>query len=139
MTSRSIESVISDRRRHLGMTQMELADLLGVRQRDVARWEHGRAQLPAIPQLERLSQVLGLPVGDLVPGGREPEIRLILLSPCETDQVFRIAREPASLPGAEHSESLLRLRDAIDRTAATRKRTEDLLERLRTPELVAAR
>jgi transcriptional regulator with XRE-family HTH domain len=138
MTSRSIESVISDRRRHLGMTQMELADLLGVRQRDVARWEHGRAQLPAIPQLERLSQVLGLPVGSLVPGACEPEIRLILLAPGEPDQVFRIAREPASLPAAEHNESLLRLREAIDRAAATRKRTESLLERLRTSELAVA-
>ena len=58
-----------------GITQKELADLLGVTDAAVSKWEHGK-NFPDITVLERLSEVLGCKVSELLglEAGSEEEI-----------------------------------------------------------------
>ena len=58
-----------------GITQRELADLLGVTDAAVSKWEHGK-NFPDITLLERLSEVLGCKVSELLglEAGSEEEI-----------------------------------------------------------------
>lgn len=58
-----------------GITQRELADLLGVTDAAVSKWEHGK-NYPDITLLERLSEVLGCKVSELLglESGSEEEI-----------------------------------------------------------------
>src|SRR5690348_14396981 len=59
---------IRRRRIELGMTQEQMAFLIGetVRQSEVSRLENDRITLPRRERLERIAEVLGVPVGELL-------------------------------------------------------------------------
>ena len=71
MTGKRIRAL----REKKGITQRELADLLGVTDAAVSKWEHGK-NFPDITLLERLSEVLGCKVSELLglEAGSEEEI-----------------------------------------------------------------
>ena len=56
-------------RKGKGLTQQELADLLGVSNKTVSRWESGGGY-PDVPLLVSLARALGVEVDDLLDGGR---------------------------------------------------------------------
>ncbi len=56
---------ISDQRRKRGLSQTELADLLGVTNKAVSKWENGRAK-PTTNTLRKLSAVFGIDAGELL-------------------------------------------------------------------------
>lgn len=70
---------VQDRRRTLGITQAELAGLLGVSQPSVSAWEVGNA-LPSSEVLLRIASVLGLNLGELADPPKESAI------PARSDQ-----------------------------------------------------
>lgn len=55
----SINKVILEKRKELGLTQQELAHKLGVTDRSVSRWEKGTST-PDIHSLKRLSEILNV-------------------------------------------------------------------------------
>jgi transcriptional regulator with XRE-family HTH domain len=52
-------------RKAAGLTQVELADKVGVTQRDVSRWETGRRE-PGVLTVKKMAQALGCSMDDLV-------------------------------------------------------------------------
>ena len=63
---------ISVSRQDKGLTQGELAAKLGVTPQAVSRWERGNA-LPDIEFLLPLSELLDIPVTDILTGGHSPK------------------------------------------------------------------
>ena len=63
------KNVLKQIRQALGLTQLELANLLGVSRRSISRWELGERELqlslPQIKALHFLLAELGLTFGDL--------------------------------------------------------------------------
>lgn len=55
---------ISELRKRLGLTQEELARLLGVAQSTVASWESG-ARIPRFPMVRNIAITLGVSVDEL--------------------------------------------------------------------------
>lgn len=64
-----MQSII-EARKALGLTQEQLAKMVGVTQGTIAQWENGMTH-PAFDKLHRLSRVLGITVDDLI--GKEEE------------------------------------------------------------------
>ena len=62
-----IGKFISDRRRAAGLTQMQLAEMLGITDRAVSKWETGRA-LPDSSIMLELCGILKITVNDLLSG-----------------------------------------------------------------------
>ena len=62
-----IGKFISERRRAVGLTQMQLAERLGITDRAVSKWETGRAMPDASIMLE-LCAILSISVNDLLSG-----------------------------------------------------------------------
>jgi len=62
-----IGKFIADRRKEKGLTQMELADKLGITDRAVSKWECGRSMPDSSIMLE-LCHTLGISVNDLLTG-----------------------------------------------------------------------
>lgn len=60
-----INKNIKEFRRKRGLTQKQLADLLGVSQNAVYNWENGKRQ-PKLDTLRKISQALGVPVTELI-------------------------------------------------------------------------
>ena len=58
-------SPITAARMAAGLTQSQLADRIGCRQKDISRWETG-ARSPSLPYALALSDALGVPVADLI-------------------------------------------------------------------------
>lgn len=54
-------------RRELGLTQLQLADRLGVSDKAVSKWERGLGS-PEVSTLPRLSQVLGVDLARMLQG-----------------------------------------------------------------------
>lgn len=52
-------------REAVGLTQKELAEKLGVYQRDISRWETGK-RVPGVLMVKKMAQVLGCRMEDLV-------------------------------------------------------------------------
>ena len=48
-----------------GLTQTQLADKVGVQQRDISRWENGRRE-PGVLIVKKMAQALGCSMDDLV-------------------------------------------------------------------------
>jgi transcriptional regulator with XRE-family HTH domain len=69
----SIGHKISDLRKQKNMTQMELADLMGVSYQAVSNWERGNS-MPDISKLEDLAKVLDVTIDQLL--GNESPIQL---------------------------------------------------------------
>lgn len=62
---RGNESPLTEARMAAGLTQTQLADKLGCRQKDISRWENG-VRSPSLPYALALSDALGVPVADLI-------------------------------------------------------------------------
>ncbi len=58
---------IAERRRQKGLTQMQLAEVLGITDRAVSKWENGRA-MPDSSLMLDLCDTLGITVNDLLHG-----------------------------------------------------------------------
>ena len=67
MDQLKIGKFISERRKAQGMTQMQLAENLGITDRAVSKWETGRS-LPDASIMLDLCSVLGISVNDLLSG-----------------------------------------------------------------------
>lgn len=61
----TMNEIIADRRKELGMTQKELAEKMHVTDKAVSKWERGVA-CPDVASIPRLAEVLGITVGDLM-------------------------------------------------------------------------
>lgn len=48
-----------------GMTQQELAEKIGVQQRDISRWENCRRE-PGVLTVKKMAQAMGCKIDDLV-------------------------------------------------------------------------
>lgn len=67
MDSKKIGALISARRKQQNMTQKDLADMLGVSNRAVSKWETGEGY-PDISTLPALAEILNLSVEELLKG-----------------------------------------------------------------------
>ena len=52
-------------RQAAGMTQVQLAEKVGVQQRDISRWENGLRE-PGVLTVKKMAQALGCTMDDLV-------------------------------------------------------------------------
>lgn len=57
--------MIASRRKELGMTQLELADKMGVTDKAVSKWERDLS-CPDVASLPKLAEILGLSVDELM-------------------------------------------------------------------------
>lgn len=64
---------ISARRKTLGMTQMELADKLGISYQAVSNWERGQTA-PDISKLSEIAEILGCSIDELLGSQRTAEV-----------------------------------------------------------------
>ncbi len=69
MNQFEIGKFIAQLRKEKGMTQEELAEIMGVTDKSVSRWENGKT-LPDISLLVELSEVLNISLGELLKGKR---------------------------------------------------------------------
>ena len=67
MDQQKIGAFISQRRKAMGMTQLQLAETLGITDRAVSKWENGRS-LPDAALMLALCDLLGITVNDLLSG-----------------------------------------------------------------------
>ena len=51
-------------RQEKGLTQIQLAEIVGTKKQSVNNWEHGRG-IPGYDKLKELSKALGLPMEEL--------------------------------------------------------------------------
>ena len=58
---------IAERRKNAGLTQLQLAEKLGITDRAVSKWETGRA-MPDLSVMQELCGILGITVNDLLSG-----------------------------------------------------------------------
>ena len=65
MNDYTFGNYITDQRLNLGLSQTELADLLGVTNKAVSKWENGRAK-PTTNTLRKLAAVFGTNVDELL-------------------------------------------------------------------------
>lgn len=71
MEKNTLGTKIAALRKQRGMTQLELAQQLGVTDKAVSKWERDLA-CPDIHSLPRLAQVLEVTVEELIPGEEKP-------------------------------------------------------------------
>lgn len=66
--SGALGRLIRARRREMGLTQEEFAELLGeeMRQSEISRLERGHVSQPRPERLQRIAEVLDIPVGELL-------------------------------------------------------------------------
>ncbi len=72
MDAKRTGDFIAERRRALGLTQMQLAEQLHVTDKAVSRWERG-VGLPDVGSMEALSQALGVSIVELMQGQMREE------------------------------------------------------------------
>ncbi len=78
MNQQEIGRFIAQLRREKKLTQEQLAELLGVSNRTVSRWENGRC-MPDLSLLALLSEELGVTVSELLNGRRMNEQEMLQL------------------------------------------------------------
>lgn len=69
MNQQKIGKFIAAVRKQKNLTQMQLAELLGITDRAVSKWENGRA-MPDVSLMTPLCDILGITVNDLLSGER---------------------------------------------------------------------
>lgn len=74
MTSRSMGEIIGALRREKGLTQKELADILGITDKAVSKWERD-VTFPDTATIPRLAEVLGISVEELMSAKIQPVSR----------------------------------------------------------------
>lgn len=75
MDSKKIGGFIAERRKALGMTQLELANKLSITDRAISKWENGRG-LPDISLIKPLCDQLEITVNDLLSGEKLQESQI---------------------------------------------------------------
>ena len=70
MNQEIIGRFIAAERRKKNLTQLKLADLLGVTEKTIGNWEHARS-MPDISMLKLISKELDVSVDELIDGKRE--------------------------------------------------------------------
>ena len=60
-----LETYIRSRRKNIGLTQKQLAELIGVTDVTISRWESGQRE-PIWSDFVKLCEVLGMQVGDFI-------------------------------------------------------------------------
>ncbi len=90
----NIYSNIRGRRRELGLTQMDLARVMGYERSSIAKIENGQVDLPLSKILE-FSDKLSLPLSSLLglDGGREIDVLFDSLSSSGRERLLRYGRE----------------------------------------------
>lgn len=56
---------VKEMRKKRGLTQKQLAELLGVKQQNISDWERGERS-PSVKNLKKLSEILNCQIDDLV-------------------------------------------------------------------------
>ncbi len=102
---RHVGARVRERRIMLGLTQQQLADLLGVTYQQAHKYERGINRVSA-GRLYEVAQVLSVPVGYFFDGLRDENARSI--SPRER-MCLELARNFAHIPNAKHQEALSQL------------------------------
>lgn len=69
MNQKQIGTFIAEMRKEKGMTQEQLAELLGTSQKSISRWENGKT-MPDLSLYEPLCEILGVQVSELLYGKR---------------------------------------------------------------------
>ncbi len=64
-------------REKAGLTQLELANAMGVQTQTVWRWEHGERE-PSISLIKKLCEILGCTESELLNGSQEDRVELVL-------------------------------------------------------------
>jgi transcriptional regulator with XRE-family HTH domain len=87
-----LNSKIADLREKVGLTQRELANLVGVTETTIANWERGRSGLDWIERLIRLCDALDCELSDLIE--REEDVSAVDAEPSfeELRQMYRAGR-----------------------------------------------
>lgn len=67
LNNQHIGNFIKSMKRHTGLTQRELADRIGIENKTVSKWEHGRG-IPDISLLYPLSLVLDMDIESILAG-----------------------------------------------------------------------
>ena len=78
---REVGKKITEGRRAKGMTQMALADALGISYQAVSSWENGRT-MPDISKLPEISEILGISVDEIL-GKEAPAVQAALTNDTE--------------------------------------------------------
>lgn len=79
-----VAKTISDLRKRSNMTQMELADRMGISFQAVSNWERGQT-MPDISKLSELSEIFGVTIDELLGNGKSTKVveKLIHEEPVE--------------------------------------------------------
>src|SRR5712672_2776380 len=96
---------IRQRRIMMGLTQQQLADLIGVTYQQAHKYERGINRVSA-GRLYEIGQVLSVPVGYFFDGLQEQNARAV--SPRER-MCLELARNFAQIPNERHQEALSQL------------------------------
>ncbi|HPJ03285.1 MAG TPA: helix-turn-helix transcriptional regulator [Candidatus Limiplasma sp.] len=81
-----VAKTISNLRKQSNLTQMELADKLGISFQAVSNWERGQT-MPDIAKLSELSEIFGVSIDDLLGNGKSTKVveKLIHEEPMDED------------------------------------------------------
>jgi transcriptional regulator with XRE-family HTH domain len=102
---RHVGARVRERRIMLGLTQQQLADLIGVTYQQAHKYERGINRVSA-GRLYEIAQVLSVPVGYFFDGLQEENTRAV--SPRER-MCLELARNFAQIPNERHQEALSQL------------------------------
>lgn len=92
MDAKITGKIILDRRRALGLTQVQLAQKLNISNRAISKWENGDG-LPDISLLPELSKELGITIDELLTGVKpEKEIEYITIQEEKPEEDFKKAK-----------------------------------------------
>jgi len=70
--SKTLGNIIAEQRKKLGMTQLELAEKIGITDKAVSKWERDLS-CPDIASLPTLAEVLGVSVNELLQANIQPK------------------------------------------------------------------
>src|SRR5438445_12896832 len=102
---RHVGARVRERRIMLGLTQQQLADLIGVTYQQAHKYERGINRVSA-GRLYEIAQVLSVPVGYFFDGLQEENTRAV--SPRQR-MFLELARNFAQIPNERHQEALSQL------------------------------
>jgi transcriptional regulator with XRE-family HTH domain len=106
---RHVGGRVRERRIMLGLTQQQLADLIGVTYQQAHKYERGINRISA-GRLYEIAQVLSVPIGYFFDGLEGQDLRAI--SPRER-MCLELARNFAQIPNERHQEALSQLARAL--------------------------
>jgi hypothetical protein len=106
-----------DARRERGFTQRQLAELIGVHQQQIARWEREKYACVSLSRLVRVAEALGLDATPVKPDDVVPA------------RIPLAAEAPAAYSVATHDAGIVPVRDLGEVVARIRAHADELHER----------